>query len=130
MARPQIRHLALFATDPEKLAKFYHDVFGMDIIHTGGTSWFVSDGHLTLALLQHRLEGAGAHGLNHFGFSVDDRGAIVERLASTGVREPRPRELNVPYAELRGVDPEGNWFDLSQHGYETAEYRPEPSGKK
>lgn len=126
MPRPQIRHLALFARDPAKLAKFYHEVFGMDIIHSGGQpgrkAYFVSDGHLTLALLQHRLDGAGSVGLNHFGFSCDNRAEFVEKLKQQGVEEPQRRGMDVPYAELRGVDPEGNWFDLSQHGFERAEY--------
>jgi catechol 2,3-dioxygenase-like lactoylglutathione lyase family enzyme len=129
MPRAQIRHLAIFARDPAKLAKFYHEVFGMDIIHespTGGV--FVSDGHLTLALLQHRLAGAGSVGLNHFGFSLDNVPAVVDNIVEHGLERPQRRGMDVPYAELRAVDPEGNWFDLSQHGFEKVMYddqRPE-----
>jgi predicted enzyme related to lactoylglutathione lyase len=30
MAKPQIRHLAIMTLDPEKLAKFYEQVFEME----------------------------------------------------------------------------------------------------
>jgi hypothetical protein len=43
------------------------------------------------------------------GISIDDQAAIFARLADR------------PYAEYRAVDPEGNWFDLSEHGYVEAE---------
>ena len=32
MPKAKIRHLALYARDPEKLSAFYQDVFGMELI--------------------------------------------------------------------------------------------------
>jgi catechol 2,3-dioxygenase-like lactoylglutathione lyase family enzyme len=123
MPRPSIRHIAIFARDTEKLAAFYERVFEMELIHNTGSgkAQYLSDGHVTLAILPHRLEGSAPRGLNHFGFSIDDQAAIFERLAETGVEEPKMRPADRPYAEYRAVDPEGNWFDLSEHGYVEAE---------
>jgi catechol-2,3-dioxygenase len=120
MPKPTIRHLAIFARDTEKLAKFYTEIFEMELIlnRGPGKAQYLSDGYLTLAILPQRLEGSAAVGLNHFGFLVDDRAALTARLVDAGVEEPKPRPSDRPYAELRAVDPEGNWFDLSEKGFE------------
>jgi catechol 2,3-dioxygenase-like lactoylglutathione lyase family enzyme len=125
MAKPKIRHLALFARNPAKLADFYHEVFEMEIVHKSPSgACFVSDGYLTLALLPHRLEAEAAVGLNHFGFHVEDREELSRRLVAAGTEEPKKRPSNRPFAEYRAVDPEGNWFDLSEHGYSEAKPAP------
>ena len=123
MAAPKIRHLALFARDPDALARFYVDVLEMTIVpgSEGSAARYVTDGYLTLALLPHRLTGSAAVGLNHFGFAVDDTAAIAERLVAHGVESPKLRPADRPFAEYRAVDPEGNWFDLSEHGFADAE---------
>ena len=123
MARPKIRHLAIFARNPRALAEFYRDVLEMEIINSepDGSAFFVSDGYLTLALLPHRLEGSAPVGINHFGFAVDDVAEISKRFVARGLEQPKRRGADRPYAEYRGADPEGNWFDLSAHGYEEAE---------
>jgi catechol-2,3-dioxygenase len=123
MGKPKIKHLALFARDTNTLAAFYQRVFDMELLHDSGPgkAQYLSDGYFTLAILPQKLEGSAAHGLNHFGFSIPDRADIFARLATTGVEEPKQRPADRPYAEYRAVDLEGNWFDLSEHGYETAE---------
>jgi catechol 2,3-dioxygenase-like lactoylglutathione lyase family enzyme len=123
MPKPSIRHIAIFAGDTEKLAAFYVRVFEMELIHnTGpGKAQYLSDGHVTLAILPHRLEGSAPRGLNHFGFSIEDQATIFARLSEEGVQEPKMRPADRPYAEYRAVDLEGNWFDLSEHGYVEAE---------
>ena len=120
MTKPTIRHLAIFARDTEKVAAFYQEVFEMKLLldRGPGKAQYLSDGYLTLAILPQRLEGSAAVGLNHFGFHVDDRAAVSARLVAAGVEEPKPRPSDRPYAELRGVDPEGNWFDLSERGFD------------
>jgi catechol 2,3-dioxygenase-like lactoylglutathione lyase family enzyme len=125
MAKPKIRHLAIMARDPEKVAQFYADVFDMKVIHVGneggGTAKFLSDGYLTLAILPHKLKGSAPVGLNHFGFHVENRGEIMDRIVAKGLEEPQERPAERPYAEYRGCDIEGNWFDISQHGFEEVE---------
>jgi len=131
MAKPQIRHLAIMARDTEELAQFYERVFEMDRLHKSkGGGVYLSDGHLTLAILPHRLEGESPVGLNHFGFKVDDLEEVNRRLAAEGVEEPKQRPAERPYAEFRGVDINGNGFDLSEHGFAEVEYAAQREKRK
>jgi len=118
---PKIRHLAIRTKDPARLAKFYGEVFDMKVIHTsktGGT--YLSDGYLTLALLPNRGDSSPS-GINHFGFQVDDIGDVEARLATWN--EPMTeRPSTRPFAEHRAMDPDGNLFDVSVHGYDDVEY--------
>jgi catechol 2,3-dioxygenase-like lactoylglutathione lyase family enzyme len=100
-SRPRIRHIALFARDPGKLAEFYHQVFQMEIVHKSPSgACFLTDGYLALALLPHRLEAEAAVGLNHFGFHVDDVAEFSHRAAQAPAVEPAVRR--VPRGRPRG----------------------------
>ena len=120
----KIRHLAIKTKSPEKLASFYEQVFGMTRIRSEkGGAIYMSDGYLTVALLKNRGE-ATPSGINHFGFQVDDIKTIEEKLKT--FEEPlTQRPGNRPYAEYRAMDPDGNLFDVSVHGYEEAEFQAE-----
>lgn len=128
---PKLRHLAVIAMNPEELAKFYCDVFEMEIIDrspTGGV--FLSDGYFNVALLPQRVEGK-VTGLNHIGFHVEDAEVIADRLKKYGdVIGPKTRPDNRYYAESRATDPEGNMFDLSEHGFMKMELGDERRAKK
>ncbi|HXP92286.1 MAG TPA: VOC family protein [Candidatus Binatia bacterium] len=130
MAKPKIRHIAIFARNPDELAKFYQDIFEMEVVYTKGPgkSHYLSDGYLTLAILPHKLEGSAMTGLNHFGFAVTDVEKLRKRIAAKGLEEPKRRPPDRAFAEFRAVDPEGNWFDLSEGGYE--EPKAEANAKK
>jgi catechol 2,3-dioxygenase-like lactoylglutathione lyase family enzyme len=132
MATPKIRHLAIFARDPQAMAKYYQDVFDMELVHTSpdGQHCFVSDGYLTMALLKHTSGGSAPIGLNHFGFSVEDCSEIARRIAKFGVEAPTKRPADRPYAEYRACDLDGNFFDISQHGYERVETGADRSNQK
>ena len=117
-ARPKLRHLAIVARDPEKLAEFYSSVFAMELFHRDPDgSCFLSDGYLSLALIKHQLDGETPVGMNHFGFHVDSTAAVSDALVAAGTPKPAERSTDRPFAEYRAMDPEGNWFDLSEHGY-------------
>ncbi|MGW7259013.1 SgcJ/EcaC family oxidoreductase [Streptomyces sp. NPDC054834] len=117
-ARPKLRHLAIVARDPEKLAEFYSSVFAMELFHRDPDgSCFLSDGYLSLALIKHQLDGDTPVGMNHFGFHIEETAAISEALEAAGTPKPAERFTNRPFAEYRAMDPEGNWFDLSEHGF-------------
>jgi catechol 2,3-dioxygenase-like lactoylglutathione lyase family enzyme len=132
MATPKIRHLAIFARDPHEMARYYQKVFDMKLVHTSpdGQHCFVSDGYLTMALLKHTTEGSAPVGLNHFGFSVENRAEIERRIAELGMEAPKKRPSDRPFAEVRAADPEGNFFDISQHGFEMVETDAERAKKK
>lgn len=117
----KIKHIAIVTLDPERLAKFYQQVFDMKILHrtkTGGV--YLTDGYMNVALLPNKAEGK-PNGLNHFGFEIEDQEEIARRMEKSGIATPRQRPADRPYAETRGTDPDGNNFDLSVHGYQTIE---------
>jgi catechol 2,3-dioxygenase-like lactoylglutathione lyase family enzyme len=123
--RPKIRHLALITVDPERLARFYEDVFQMTRLTgkagvPGSKAVYMTDGYITLALLENKAEGKPS-GLNHFGFHVDDHDEISQRLVKGGVRAPAKRPADRPYAETRAFDPDGNNFDISVAGFGSEE---------
>jgi catechol 2,3-dioxygenase-like lactoylglutathione lyase family enzyme len=122
----QIRHLAIIAEDPEKLAKFYAEVFGMKITGVGqmGAYW-LSDGTLELALIPHSQDTRRAKGINHFGFTFDskaEREAVCAELRARGI-EPFNPGPNRPYVEDAAVDIEGNRYDLSLAGLAVEELK-------
>ncbi|MGW5257406.1 VOC family protein [Streptomyces sp. NPDC004012] len=55
--------------------------------------------------------------MNHFGFPIEDRAATSETLRAAGTPRPAERLTDRPFAEYRAMDPEGNWFDLSEPGF-------------
>ncbi len=125
----KIKHIAIVTLDPERLAKFYEQVFGMKILHrtkTGGV--YVTDGYMNVALLPNKAEGKSS-GLNHFGFEIEDQEEIARRMEKFGVATPRQRPADRPYAETRGTDPDGNNFDLSVHGFQTIEIKKDREAK-
>ncbi len=126
---PKIRHLAIKTKDPARLAEFYSQVFDMKIINQEKSgAIYMSDGYLTLAILRNRGE-ATPSGINHFGFQVDDLADIETRLKKFD--EPMTaRPSTRPYAEHRAMDPDGNLFDISVHGYDEVEYATDRERKK
>ncbi len=122
MAKPKIRHLAIMTPNPQKLAKFYANVFDMEIAleakgASGSGPVFLTDGYLNLALIPQSPKSDAAVGLNHFGFHVEEVSEIAERLKKEGISEPAMRPAG-RYAEYRASDPFGNAFDLSEHGFQ------------
>jgi predicted enzyme related to lactoylglutathione lyase len=119
--KPKIKHLAIITLDPERLARYYEDVFGMTRLQRPAErpkkskAVFMTDGYLTLALLENKAEGK-APGLNHFGFQIDDQEETSKKLQKFGldsIKRPDDR----PYAETRTTDPDGNNIDLAVRGY-------------
>jgi len=121
--KPKIRHLAIMTLDPERLAKFYEQTFEMQRLTgrgvPGSKAVYLTDGYLTLALLENKADGKPS-GLNHYGWQVDDQDEIGARMAKFGLKVPAKRPADRPYAETRGTDPDGNNFDLSSRGYGAA----------
>jgi catechol 2,3-dioxygenase-like lactoylglutathione lyase family enzyme len=115
MAR--IRHLAIKSANPQRLAEFYQKEIGLKLLHQTGTrSYYLSDGHITLALLSCR-PGDSPPGINHFGIEVEDASELAEKLVAAGLPAPTQRPATTPFAEHRAMDPDGNLFDISEHGY-------------
>lgn len=112
-----IRHLALYTSDPKRLANFYGAVFKMkEVAYSDRSSIFVSDGYFNVALLYQRV-GEEKNGFNHFGFHVTDIEEMRSRAEKMGVSRGAKRPDRIPYAEYRLHDPEGNGIDISLKGW-------------
>src|SRR5437899_10652542 len=76
----RIKHIAIRTADPEKTAAFYKDVFGLKEVGQARAGYYLSDGHINLAILKSHDEdtgespraAAGYAGIHHLGFMVDD----------------------------------------------------------
>ena len=68
-------------------------------------------------------------GFNHFGVTVENADALCDAIVAHGLPKPTQRPSKTPYAEQRGMDPDGNLFDISVHGYDKVEYPPERDAK-
>ena len=67
----KIRHIVFHSMDPERLAKFYVEVMGLEIVHrarNGGIS--LTDGYMNLSIHTNKIDGKPC-GFNHFGFEVE-----------------------------------------------------------
>jgi catechol 2,3-dioxygenase-like lactoylglutathione lyase family enzyme len=118
MSRPKLRHVAFVVRDAAAIAAFYRDQLEMEVFHVDPDgSHFLTDGYINLALIQHQLASETPPGFNHFGFTIEDTTAMSDRLVTAGVPRPVNRPTDRPFAEYRAIDPEGNWFDLSEHGF-------------
>ena len=112
----KIRHAAIYTQNPDRMITFYEKIFGMKRITTALTEQnrgHISDGVVGLAVLARRPGIPG--GLDHFGFEVDDIGAVVQTI-----REKYPKIIitkgleRVPFAVFRSHDPAGAQFDISE----------------
>jgi catechol 2,3-dioxygenase-like lactoylglutathione lyase family enzyme len=112
---PRIRHIALLAQEPAKLAEFYKNSFGFKEVARSGESGeaiYVSDGHINLALLPARNR---SEGIFHFGIEVDDVASAVEKALSVGGRGGKTQlPKDGRFAETFVVDPVGTRVDISR----------------
>jgi catechol 2,3-dioxygenase-like lactoylglutathione lyase family enzyme len=121
----KIRHLAIYTDDPDRLAQFYVDVFGLErtqdspaVPGTGRAVW-LSDGYMEIAIIQPH-DPKTPRGLNHFGFTLEagEQPEVYQRLAAHG-REPTPPPPGRPYIDDASREIDGNKFDLSTTGLRT-----------
>jgi predicted enzyme related to lactoylglutathione lyase len=124
-----IRHLAIRTEDPEKLANFYINVFGFQDLHRGShpghpgrKTVHLTDGYFELAILDNS-EQQSPNGLYHFGIQVDNMDETLERVRKHAPEKKiKKRPEGTPFAETRVADPDGNFMDISVHGF--IEYKP------
>src|SRR5579872_2418008 len=119
---PRIQHIAIFAEDQEKLVEFYKKAFGMKEVWShhsgeggGGQAFYLSDGHINLAILPAR---GRPEGIDHFGIQVDDLdGASQAALDAGGTQGPKAVPQDGRFAEVFVKDPVGTRVDLSERGW-------------
>lgn len=108
---PHIQHIAIRSGDPERLARYYEDVFGWTRIAsaTGGVQ--MTDGRINIAI----LDLGGEDGIDHFGVKLDSMDEVAAGLAKHNVKaRPKPPGRA---AEHGITDPDGNRIDLSVRGF-------------
>lgn len=122
----KIQHIAIFSDDPEKLAGFYVDTYGMKVTGRSKGDVWVTDGYMDVALILRKTEKA-PRGIHHFGFTLDpaEKARVYEKQNAIGKPpfDPRRDNPNVdrPYVEDAAHDPDGNRFDLTTGKRDMAE---------
>jgi catechol 2,3-dioxygenase-like lactoylglutathione lyase family enzyme len=121
----KIRHIAFYTDDPERMARFYIEVFGMRESYrmerspTSGRAVFITDDYMEVALIEPMKD--KHRGIHHFGFTIEDlkeHAEVMKRLKDRGV-EPTKPPADRPYIEDAVRDPDGNKFDISTTGMRT-----------
>jgi methylmalonyl-CoA/ethylmalonyl-CoA epimerase len=128
----KLRHIALSVPDPEKAARFYEEVFGLQRVGITesvlASGVYLSDGYINIALLNYKSdamagikEGKDFVGTHHFGFQVDDALATKRRIDACGGKffMDLPDLKDTLYYEEKYRDPEGVIFDISEKGWMT-----------
>ena len=118
---PKLRRLTIVTLDPERLARFYEQVFEMRRVpNLKGEAIYLSDGYFNLTLIPNRAEGKPS-GLNHIGFDVapDEVERLLARFEKCGLSKPASRAGKRSFANLLGTDPDGNNMDISTYGFPT-----------
>ena len=134
MAR--IKHIALTTKDPDKVAAFYKDAFGLqEIRRSPSGAVFLTDGYINLAILNWKTEkdddvganGPNYNGIHHFGFEVEDLDEACQKLeAARGKRLTRKGEVAVAMAqgrrnvEVKWAGPDDVVIDISHTGWDTS----------
>jgi catechol 2,3-dioxygenase-like lactoylglutathione lyase family enzyme len=119
----KLKHIVFNTTDPERLARYYADVFGMEIVYKSSKGGFsLSDGYMNLSIHNNKMDGKPS-GFSHIGFEVDDNDPYIQRCDELDYPVPEKRPADRHYTEYQGMDPDGNNIDLSTNGYN--EIRPD-----
>lgn len=114
-----IRHIAIVSENPEKLAQFYADVYGMEITGRSKGDVWVTDGYMDVALIAQANLPDQETGINHFGFTLEpeEKPAVYDKMNQLGLEPFDPRAINPdpdrPFVEDAAYDVDGNRFDLS-----------------
>ena len=115
----KIQHIAIVAEDPERLAQFYADVYGMEITGRSKGDVWITDGYMDVAVIAHKNLPDQETGINHFGFTIqaEEKDEVYRKMTSFGLDPFDPRAANPdpdrPFVEHAAFDVEGNRFDIS-----------------
>ena len=80
----KLRHIALYADDITSTAKFYENAFDLKRVRELDYVITLSDGVVSLAIVDARRNANGKKGLDHIGFLVDDMEITAAKLEAGG----------------------------------------------
>jgi predicted enzyme related to lactoylglutathione lyase len=114
--RRHIDHFGLRTMNPEVLAEFYSEVFGLELLEKtpGDRNYYVTDGQVTMVIMPWEISdfagtGIAAPALDHVGFKVESLAKFNENLAR--VARVNPMLAPAPIA----FGPEGEaWLALAK----------------
>ncbi len=115
----KIQHIAIIAEDPEKLAHFYEDIYGMKITGRSQGDVWITDGYMDVAIIHKDNLPDQPTGINHFGFTIDpeEKDEIYQKMRERDLEPFDPRASNPdpdrPFVEHAAFDIERNRFDIS-----------------
>jgi predicted enzyme related to lactoylglutathione lyase len=132
-----VSHFAIRVREPDRVAKFYQDVFELEARNTPaeGGGHRLTDGRVTLVILPWKISDFNGSGieqpaLDHIGFAVPDLEAFKKRVdklnRSNPHIAPRPIDFNdegkarlallkkCPSGEFHLADPDGTLIDVAQ----------------
>ena len=130
---PKLRHIAIAAEDPEKMAEFYKKAFDFkEVGRPNGAladGVFLSDGTLNMAILKFKTDQLGKGldytGLHHFGILVEDVDQAAKRLEGLGGKHYMDQDgERVGGFEVKFYGPEGVLFDVAEHPWTGTEPLP------
>jgi catechol 2,3-dioxygenase-like lactoylglutathione lyase family enzyme len=130
----KLRHIAIAAKDPDRMAEFYKAAFDFkEVRKTDGPLAYgchLSDGTIDLAILKFKTDQIGRGldyaGLHHFGILAEDVEAAARRLEGLG---GRPCMVQTDAERIGGFEvkfygPEGVLFDVAEHPWTGTEPLP------
>ena len=82
----KLRHIAIAVTNATEAAKFYEQSFGMQRVRESTSAVLLSDGVISLAILDNKNshEALGESGLHHFGVIADSVDETAEKAEANG----------------------------------------------
>ena len=133
----KIKHIAIASQDPEKTAKFYSEVFDLQIVGKANgenaEGYHLSDGNVNIAVLRFKNEAAAGDfgtaysGIHHIGFQVEDAAATDEKLRkadsqplteiNSALKSNSGNDHRGRNVELKYGGPDGVIIDISQDGW-------------
>jgi catechol 2,3-dioxygenase-like lactoylglutathione lyase family enzyme len=129
---PKLRHIALSVKDLQESAKFYEEAFGMKRVRESNVAVMLSDGVVSLALLDLKKndnapDGRGPDyiGLHHMGFMVESVPEQSDKVAAAGgVYHGQIKNIGqgAEY-ERKYRDPNGVVIDVTSKEHVTASWR-------
>ena len=110
----RLRHIALYTDDMQATAAFYEKAFELKRVLEREFAITLSDGVVSLAIVDSQRHPQGKTGLDHIGFLVDDMEKSAATLAAAGSEHvgqiSRTRaDANI---ERKYRDPDGLVFDI------------------
>src|SRR5438067_13799860 len=124
---PKLRHIAIAAEDPEKMADFYKKAFDFkEVGRPNGVladGVFLSDGTLNMAILKFKTDQLGKgmdfRGIHHFGILVEDVDESTKQLDTLGAEHYIDQAQDghqAGYDEKKFCGQDGVLVDIAEHG--------------